>query len=168
MTIEGRIAVCPGTYDPVTYGHLDVIERASRLFDRVVVSVAEGSNKKQPLFTAEERKALLRQSVGHLGNVEVVGFNCLLADHAREMGATAFVKGVRTAADFEYENQMTQFNRRLAEGIDTVLLPASPEWGFLSSSGVREAAAWGAPVDGWVPPHVAEALRDRLGTGRTA
>jgi pantetheine-phosphate adenylyltransferase len=81
---------------------------------------------------------------------------------------TAFVKGVRTAADFEYENQMTQFNRRLAEGIDTVLLPASPEWGFLSSSGVREAAAWGASVDGWVPPHVAEALRDRLGTGRTA
>ena len=87
MTIGRRIAVCPGTYDPVTYGHLDVIERASRLFEHVVVSVAEGSKKKQPLFTAEERKALLRQSVGHLENVEVVGFNCLLADHAREVGA---------------------------------------------------------------------------------
>ena len=168
MSTGGRIAVCPGTYDPVTNGHLDIITRASRLFDGVVVSVAEGSNKKQPLFTAEERKALLRQSVEHLGNVEVVGFTGLLTTHAREVGAVAFVKGVRTAADFDYENQMTQFNRRLAGEIDTVLLPAAPEWGFLSSSGVREAAAWGAAVDDWVPSHVAEALRDRLDSGRTA
>ncbi len=168
MSTRGRIAVCPGTYDPVTYGHLDVIERASRLFARVVVSVGEGSTKKQHLFTAQERKAMLRQSVEQFGNVEVAGFNCLLTTHARQLGATAIVKGVRTAADFDYENQMAQFNRGLAEEIDTVLLPASPEWGFLSSSGVREAAAWGASVDDWVPPHVAEALRDRLGTGRTA
>ena len=168
MSTGGRIAVCPGTYDPVTYGHLDVIERAARLFDRVVVSIAEGSNTKQPMFTAEERKALLRQSVEHLGNVEVVGFNSLVTTHAREVGATVVVKGVRTAADFDYENQMTQFNRGLAGEIDSVLLPASPEWGFLSSSGVREAAAWGASVDHWVPPHVADALRDRLGSGRTA
>ena len=84
MSTGGRIAVCPGTYDPVTYGHLDVIERAARLFDRVVVSIAEGSHTKQPMFTAEERKALLRQSVEHLGNVEVVGFNSLVTTHARE------------------------------------------------------------------------------------
>ncbi|MSO44983.1 MAG: pantetheine-phosphate adenylyltransferase [Thermoleophilia bacterium] len=166
MSATGRIAIYPGTYDPVTYGHLDVVERAARLFDVVVVSIAEGSTTKQPLFTAEERKALVVTSVEHLETVEVRGFNCLVADHAREVGAVAIVKGVRTAADFEYETQMAQFNRRLGNGIETVLLPASPEWAFLSSSGCREAAAWGASVDEWVPPHVAEALRDRI--GRTA
>lgn len=166
MSTQGRTAMCPGTYDPVTYGHLDVVERAARLFDTVVISVAEGSTKKQPLFTAEERKALLRKSVEHLENVEVHGFRRLVTDHAREVGAVAIVKGVRTAADFDYENQMAQFNRHLAHEIETVFLPASPEWAFLSSSGVREAAAWGASVDGWVPPHVADALRDRI--GRTA
>jgi pantetheine-phosphate adenylyltransferase len=151
MSTGGRIALCPGTYDPVTYGHLDIVERASRLFSHVVVCVAEGSTKKHPLFTADER-----------GNVEVTGFHCLVTTHARECGATAIVKGIRTAADFDYESQMAQFNRRLASEVETVFLPASPEWAFLSSSGVREAAAWGADVDGWVPPHVAAALRDRI------
>lgn len=163
MSTEGRIALCPGTYDPVTYGHLDVVERASRLFSRVVVAVAEGSTKKLPLFTADERRNLVRMGVEHLGNVEVTGFNCLVTTHAREVGATAIVKGVRTAADFDYESQMAQFNRRLASEVETVFLPASPEWAFLSSSGVREAAAWGADIDGWVPPHVASALRERIG-----
>jgi len=168
MSTRGRIAMCPGTYDPVTNGHLDIIERAARLFDHVVASVAEGSNTKQPLFTADERRALLHESVRHLDNVEVRGFNCLVTDHAHEIGASAVVKGLRTAADFEYEFQMAHFNRRLANDIDTIYIPASPEWAFLSSSGVREAAAWGAPVDGWVPPNVADALRERIGTGRTA
>ena len=163
MSTGGRIALCPGTYDPVTYGHLDIVERASRLFDAVVVAVAEGSNKKKPLFTADERKTMVRTSVEHLGNVEVTGFNELVTSHARAVGATAILKGVRSAADFDYESQMAQFNHRLAPGIETVLLPASPEWAFLSSSGVREAAAWGADVSGWVPPHVAEALLDRIG-----
>jgi pantetheine-phosphate adenylyltransferase len=166
MSTGGRTALCPGTYDPVTYGHLDIVERASGLFAAVVVAVAEGSNKKQPLFTADERKAMVRTSVEHLGNVEVTGFNELVTSHARAVGATAIVKGIRTAADFDYESQMAQFNNRLAPEIETVFLPASPEWAFLSSSGVREAAAWGADVDGWVPPDVAEALRDRI--GRTA
>ena len=105
----------------------------------------------------------MRSSVEHLGNVEVTGFTGLVATHAHEMGATAIVKGVRSAADFDYESQMAQFNRRISGGIDTVFLPASPEWAFLSSSGVREAAAWGADVSGWVPAHVAAALRDRIG-----
>ncbi len=163
MSTEGRIALCPGTYDPVTFGHLDIVERASRLFPSVVVAVAEGSTKKQPLFTADERKTLLRTSIGHLGNVEVTGFTGLVTAHARDLGATAIVKGVRTAADFDYESQMAQFNRRLADEVETVFLPAAPEWAFLSSSGVREAAAWGADVSGWVPAHVADALRDRIG-----
>lgn len=163
MSTGGRIALCPGTYDPVTYGHLDIIERASRLFDAVVVAVAEGSNKKQPLFTADERKTMVRTSVEHLGNVEVTGFNELVTSHALAVGATAILKGVRSSADFDYESQMAQFNHRLAPEVETVLLPASPEWAFLSSSGVREAAAWGADVSGWVPPHVAEALLDRTG-----
>ncbi|MFM9019013.1 MAG: pantetheine-phosphate adenylyltransferase [Actinomycetota bacterium] len=163
MSTGGRIALCPGTYDPVTYGHLDIIERASRLFDAVVVAVAEGSNKKQPLFTADERKTMVRTSVEHLGNVEVTGFNELVTSHALAVGATAILKGVRSAADFDYESQMAQFNHRLAPEVETVLLPASPEWAFLSSSGVREAAAWGADVSGWVPPHVAKALLDRTG-----
>ncbi len=163
MSTQGRIALCPGTYDPVTFGHLDIVERASRLFSSVVVAVAEGSKKKQPLFTADERITLMRASVEHLGNVQVTGFNGLVTTHAREVGASAIAKGVRSAADFDYESQMAQFNHRLADEVQTVFLPASPEWAFLSSSGVREAAAWGADVSGWVPAHVAQALRDRIG-----
>ncbi len=166
MSTEGRIALCPGTYDPVTFGHLDIVERAARLFATVVVAIADGSNTKQPLFTADERRALVRTSVEHLGNVEVTGFTGLVIGHAREVGATVLVKGVRSATDFDYEAQMSQFNRHLAGDIETIFLPASPEWAFISSSGVREAAAWGADVSGWVPAHVAGALRDRL--GRTA
>ncbi len=158
-----RIAVCPGTYDPVTYGHLDIIERAARMFDRVIVSVVEGSVKKVPLFDAETRKALLRQSVSHLDNVDVQGFNSLVIEHARRMGALAIVKGLRAISDFDYEFQMAQINRHLDRAVDTVYLPASAHWSFLSSSGVREVAAWGGAVDDWVPPHVAEALRERHG-----
>ena len=163
MSTQGRIALCPGTYDPVTFGHLDIVERASRLFSSVVVAVAEGSKKKQPLFTADERITLMRASVEHLGNVQVTGFNGLVTTHAREVGASVIAKGVRSAADFDYESQMAQFNHRLADEVQTVFLPASPEWAFLRSSGVREAAAWGADVSGWVPAHVAQALRDRIG-----
>jgi pantetheine-phosphate adenylyltransferase len=156
-----RVAICPGTYDPVTYGHLDIVERAARLFDRVVVSVVEGSVKKRPLFDAEERQSLIRMSVAHLDNVEVQVFNCLVIEHARRVGALVVVKGLRAISDFDYEFQMAQINRHLDREIDTVYLPASAHWSFLSSSGVREVAAWGGSVDDWVPPHVAAALRDR-------
>jgi pantetheine-phosphate adenylyltransferase len=158
---NGRLALCPGTYDPVTYGHLDVIERCATIFDRVLVGVVRGSRNKQPMFTPEERIDLIRASVGDLANVEVEGFNSLVTDFARSRGATAIVKGLRAISDFDYEFQMSQFNKRLADEIETVYLPASAQYSFLSSSGVREVAAWGGSVDAWVPPHVAEALRQR-------
>jgi pantetheine-phosphate adenylyltransferase len=158
---NGRLALCPGTYDPVTYGHLDVIERCATIFDRVLIGVVRGSRNKQPMFTPEERIDLIRDSVGHLDNVEVEGFNSLVTEFARSRGATAIVKGLRAISDFDYEFQMSQFNKRLADEIETVYLPASAQYSFLSSSGVREVAAWGGSVDAWVPPHVAEALRQR-------
>jgi pantetheine-phosphate adenylyltransferase len=160
--------MCPGTYDPVTYGHIDVIERASRLFDLVVVSVVIGSRKKTPMFSGEERIAFVRESVTHLDNVEVQGFNVLVVEHAREIGACAIVKGLRAISDFDYEFQMAQINRHLASEIDTVYLPASSRFSFLSSSGIREIADWGGAVEDWVPPHVAEALRERAGAAEAA
>jgi pantetheine-phosphate adenylyltransferase len=161
MSPNGRTAVCPGTYDPVTYGHIDIIERAGRLFDLVVVSVTTGSVKKAPLFDAAERIAMVEASVVHLDNVRVEGFNSLVIEHARELGASVMVKGLRAISDFDYEFQMAQLNRHLAAEIETVYLPASPQYSFVSSSGVREVAAWGGSVDDWVPPHVAQALRAR-------
>ena len=167
MSAEGihRIAVCPGTYDPVTFGHIDVIERASRLFDEVVVSVTTGSFKKMPMFDAEERIAFVEASVAHLPNVRVAGFNTLITEHARSLGASVMVKGLRAISDFDYEFQMAQLNRHLAAEIETVYLPASPQYSFVSSSGVREVAAWGGSVDDWVPAFVAEALRARRPRG---
>jgi pantetheine-phosphate adenylyltransferase len=165
--MSARVAVCPGTYDPVTYGHIDIIERAARLFDEVVVSVTTGSVKKRPLFDAEERIALVEASVVHLDNVRVEGFNSLIIEHARDLGASVMVKGLRAISDFDYEFQMAQLNRHLAAEIETVYLPASPQYSFVSSSGVREVAAWGGSVEDWVPPHVAQALRalHRRGAG---
>ncbi len=154
-------AVCPGTYDPITYGHLDIIERAARVFDAVVVSVTGPSVKKVPLFDADERIALCERAVRHLDNVRVASLNSLVTEHARAVGAVVMVKGLRAISDFDYEFQMAQINRHLAAEIETVYIPASPQYSFISSSGVREIAAWGGNVDGWVPPHVAEALRGR-------
>jgi pantetheine-phosphate adenylyltransferase len=162
---EIRVAVCPGTYDPVTFGHIDIIARAAGLFDEVVVSVTTGSFKKAPMFDAEERITFLEASVGHLPNVRVEGFNSLITEHARDIGATVMVKGLRAISDFDYEFQMAQLNRHLAAEIETVYLPASPQFSFVSSSGVREVAAWGGSVDDWVPPMVAEALRSRRPRG---
>lgn len=160
-----RIAVCPGTYDPVTYGHIDIIARAATLFDEVVVAVTTGSVKKQPLFDADQRIEFVRQSVAHIENVRVEGFNSLVIEFAKGVGATAMVKGLRAISDFDYEFQMAQLNRHLAADIETVYLPASPKYSFVSSSGVREVAAWGGSVDDWVPALVAEALRERRPPG---
>lgn len=166
MRVDGyRIAVCPGTYDPVTNGHVDIIERGASLFDELVVSVTTGSLKKRPLFDAEERIAMVEQSVGHLDNVRVEGFDTLIIQHARDLGASVLVKGLRAISDFDYEFQMAQLNRHLAAEIETVYLPASPQYSFISSSGVREVAAWGGAVEDWVPAHVARALRERHGRG---
>ena len=162
MSSNGRrIAVCPGTYDPVTFGHIDIIARAATLFDEVVVAVTTGSVKKQPMFDADERIAFVRSSVAHLENVRVEGFNSLVTEFAQTLGASAMVKGLRAISDFDYEFQMAQLNRHLAADIETVYLPASPKYSFVSSSGVREVAAWGGSVDDWVPALVAEALRAR-------
>ena len=163
MTPDGRIAVCPGSYDPVTNGHLDIIERASTVFERVVVGVVnQPLRKSATLFSAEERKAFLLQATGKLGNVEIEVFDTLLVDFARKRGARALVKGLRAISDFEYEFEMNQLNRKLAPDIESVYLMASPQFSFLSSSGIRELATFGANIQDLVPEGVATALHDRL------
>jgi pantetheine-phosphate adenylyltransferase len=163
---DGRVAVCPGSYDPVTNGHLDIIERASRVFERVIVGVVnEPVRKPKTLFTATEREQFLLQATGKLTNVEVEVFDTLLVDFARRHGATALVKGLRAISDFEYEFEMNQLNRRLAPEIESVYLMASPQYSFLSSSGIKEMATFGASVNDLVPPSVAEALHERLSRG---
>jgi pantetheine-phosphate adenylyltransferase len=162
---NGRIAVCPGSYDPVTNGHLDIIERASHVFDLVIVGVVQQPPRKpETLFTAEERRSFVLQATQKLGNVEVEVFDTLLVDFAQAHGAVALVKGLRAISDYEYEFEMNQLNRTLAPDIESVYLMASPQYSFLSSSGVKELATFGASVDELVPTTVAAALRDRLGS----
>jgi pantetheine-phosphate adenylyltransferase len=160
---RARIAVCPGSYDPVTNGHLDIITRASRVFDRVVVGVVgQGIRKAESLFTPEERKGFLETAVGHLDNVEVEVFTNLLVEFAREREAIAIIKGIRAISDFEYELEMNQLNRKLAPELESVYVFASPDFSFLSSTGVKEMATFGADVSDLVPAPVAEALVERL------
>jgi pantetheine-phosphate adenylyltransferase len=162
---QGRIAVCPGSYDPVTYGHLDILTRTSRVFDRVVVGVVGQSIRKSTtLFTAEERKAFLERALADNGldNVEVQVFTNLLVEFARQCGATAIVKGLRAISDFEYEFEMNQLNRKLAADIESVYIFASAEYSFLSSTGVKEMATFGGDVTDLVPDEVASALVERL------
>jgi pantetheine-phosphate adenylyltransferase len=160
---RGRVAVCPGSYDPVTNGHLDIIERAAKVFDVVVVGVVnQPVRKPRTLFTADERRSFVLQATQKLANVEVEVFDTLLVDFAQEQGAVALVKGLRAISDYEYEFEMNQLNRTLAPDIESVYLMASPQYSFLSSSGVKELATFGAGVDELVPPVVAEALRERL------
>ena len=157
------VAICPGSYDPVTNGHIDIIERAAHVFQKVVVGVVnQPVRKPETLFTAEERKAFLLQATQKLSNVEVEVFDTLLVDFARRHGARALVKGLRAISDFEYEFEMNQLNRHMASDIESVYLMASPEYSFLSSSGVRELATFGANIDGLVPNGVAQALHERL------
>jgi pantetheine-phosphate adenylyltransferase len=160
---NGRVAICPGTYDPVTYGHLDIIARAANVFDRVVVGVVnQPTRKQQTVFSAEERMAFLREAVAAQANVEVEVFSVLLVEFAREHGASVVVKGLRAISDFEYEFEMNQLNRKLAPEIESVYIIASPDYSFLSSTGVKEMATFGADVSDLVPPPVAEALVERL------
>ena len=161
---NGGVAVCPGSYDPITNGHLDIIERASRVFDLLIIGVVnQPIRKQQTLFSAEERLQFVLQATEKLGNVETEVFDTLLVDFARKHGATALVKGLRAISDFEYEFEMNQLNRKLAPDIETVYLMASPQYSFLRSSGVKEIATFGASISDLVPPGVAEALQDRLG-----
>jgi len=154
-------ALCPGSYDPPTNGHVDVIERAARYFDTVVVAVIANPSK-EPLFTLDERKQLLADALAHVDNIEIASFDGLLVDFARERDLSIVVKGLRAISDFEYELQMAQMNSTLAPGMDTLFITAKPSWAFLSSSLVKEVARYGGDVEGLVPPGVAKALADRL------
>jgi pantetheine-phosphate adenylyltransferase len=158
-----RVAICPGSYDPVTNGHLDVIGRAAKVFDKVVVGVVNNPVRKQKtLFTAEERKAFIEEATAQLGNVEVGVMSNLLVEFAREHGATAVIKGLRAISDFEYEFEMNQLNRKLAPEIESMYIFASPNFSFLSSTGVKEIATFGGDIGDLVPPAVAKALAERL------
>ena len=159
-------AICPGSYDPVTYGHVDVISRAAGIFDRVVVGVVGTPHHKQPMFTVEERISFLRDALSHLDNVEVDVFRELVVDFARRWDARAIVKGLRVISDFEWEFQMNQLNRSLAPDIETVYVMASPQVSFVSSSGVKEIAAFGGSVDEFVPERVAQRFKELFPNGR--
>src|SRR5262245_23083924 len=162
MTASAGTAVCPGSYGPVTNGHLDIIGRSARVFGRVVVGIVGNAPRKaEHMFTAEERKAFLVEATADIPNVEVEIFRNLLVEFAREHDATAIVKGLRAISDFEYEFEMNQLNRKLAPEIESMYVIASPDYSFLSSTGVKEMAAFGGDVTDLVPPSVAEALTER-------
>ncbi len=150
-------ALCPGSFDPVTNGHLDIIERTARHFDDVIVAVISNPSKQNSLFTLDERQELLRDVTGHLANVRIDAFEGLLVDYAAAHGANAIVKGLRAVSDFDYELQMAQMNQRLS-GIDTFFISTSPQYSFLSSSLVREVARFGGDVSSMVPKSVGERL----------
>ncbi len=156
----GLTALCPGTFDPVTNGHLDIIGRTSTTFDQVVVAVLENPAK-QPLFAVDERVAMLEEATGHLGNVKVEAFRGLLVAFAQEQGPSVIVKGLRAVSDYEFEIQMAQMNHRLG-GVETLFMPTNPRWSFLSSSLVKEVARFDGDVEGLVPEHVRARLADRL------
>jgi pantetheine-phosphate adenylyltransferase len=163
MAPDNRCAVCPGTFDPVTYGHLDVIARASAMYDTVVVAVVNLPWRKgKTMFTAEERIKFIAHATRGLGNIEVEPFSSLLVDYARERGAMAIVKGLRAISDFEYELEMNQLNRTQAPDVESVYLMASAKYSFLSSSGVKELATFGGDIGELVPDEVAKALQERL------
>ncbi len=155
-------AAYSGTFDPITYGHYDIIERASRMFPKLIVAVGLNPSK-NPRFKLDERVELIRDVVKNLRNVEVTGFSGLVVDFAREHGVTVLVRGVRTVGDVDYEKQMAVMNRDLYPDLDTVMLAPSPQYAHLSSSLVRELAALGAPVEQLVPEAVIPALKARLG-----
>ena len=156
----GLTALCPGTFDPVTNGHLDIIGRASETFETVVVGALENPSK-QPMFSLEERVAMLKEACAGMPNVTVVSFRGLLVDLARSQGDAVIVKGLRAISDYEYEIQMAQMNHRLA-GVETLFMSTSPRWSFLSSSLVKEVARLGGDVSGLVPENVKASLSDRL------
>jgi pantetheine-phosphate adenylyltransferase len=163
MTPDPRIAVCPGSYDPITNGHLDVIARAAAMFDEVVVAIVNHPVRKGgTLFSTEERLSFIDEATAPIGNVRSAAFDVLIVQFAQRAGARAIVKGLRAISDFEYEMEMNQLNRMQAPEIDTLYLMASPQYSFLSSSGVKELATFGGTIDGLVPERVAARLQEEL------
>jgi pantetheine-phosphate adenylyltransferase len=155
-------ALCPGSFDPVTNGHLDIIARTARHFDDVIVAVIRNPQKAQSLFTLEERQEMLKEVTSSFPNVRIGFFTGLRVEYAKEEGANAIVKGLRAVSDFDYELQMAQMNQQLS-GIDTFFISTSPQYSFLSSSLVREVAKFGGDVSSMVPPVVAQRLDERFG-----
>jgi pantetheine-phosphate adenylyltransferase len=156
-----RIAVYPGTFDPVTNGHIDLVERSLRIFDRVIVAVAENP-KKAPLFSSQERVALFKKAVGKHNNIVVEGFDGLLVDYVRKKRAVGIIRGLRAVSDFEYELQMALMNRRLDNTIETVYLMPSEEYSFITSTNVKEAASYGGDVSSLVPGVVVAKLKKKF------
>jgi pantetheine-phosphate adenylyltransferase len=163
MAPDPRIAVCPGSYDPITNGHLDVIARTAQLFDEVVVGVVDHPVRKgKTLFETEERLAFILEATAPLANVRAEAFDVLVVEFARRLGARSIVKGLRAISDFEYEMEMNQLNRREAPDVDTLYLMASPQYSFLSSSGVKELAIFDGSIEDLVPETVARRLKEEL------
>jgi len=163
MTPDNRIAICPGSYDPVTYGHLDVISRAAAMFDKVIVAVVNVPVRKgSTVFSTEERVAFVEAATREIPNVTVEPFSILVVEFAQQRGAKAIVKGLRAISDFEYELEMNQLNRKQAPDIESVYLMASPKYSFIRSSGVKELATFGGNIADMVPDDVAAALKERL------
>ena len=165
---ETRRCVCPGSYDPITMGHVDIIGRASQLFDEVVVAVVNQSTRKSSaIFGIEDRLAFINKATAHFGNVRAEPFDVLIVDFARQVGARTIVKGLRAISDFEYEFEMNQLNRMQTSEVDTLYLMASPQYSFLSSSGVKELATFGGLIDDLVPEGVGDRLKEELQRQRT-
>jgi pantetheine-phosphate adenylyltransferase len=156
-----RIAVYPGTFDPITNGHTDLVARAARVFPKVIVAIAESPHKK-PLFSLDERISLSRKQMAHLPNVEVVGFNSLLAEFVQQIGATIIIRGLRAVSDFEYEFQLASMNRHLAPRVETLFLTPDEEFSFISSSLVKEIARLDGDVSEFVAAEVQQAMRQRF------
>jgi pantetheine-phosphate adenylyltransferase len=160
---DNRIAICPGTFDPITNGHLDIIGRASNMYDSLIVGVVNLPWRKGgTMFSAQERVAFIESATSSMGNVSVQPFSTLLVEFAHRAGAMAIVKGLRAISDFEYELEMNQLNHRQAPDIESVYLMASAKYSFLRSSGVKELATFGGDIDDLVPQEVAKALKERL------
>jgi pantetheine-phosphate adenylyltransferase len=163
MTHRHRVVVVPGSYDPITNGHVYVIARAAALFDEIVVAVVVQAVRKSPaLFPLDERLEFIGEATAHLHNVRAEAFDTLVVEFAHEIGATALVKGLRAISDFEYELEMNQLNRHQAQDVESVYIMASPEYSFVSSSGVKELARFGADISGYVHPHIATRLQEEL------
>ena len=156
-----KIAIYPGSFDPVTYGHLDVIKRASQIFDQVIVAVAKMTTQKKTLFTAEERIAMLQEVTKGLPAIKIENFDGLVVEYARKKGAKVIIRGLRMFSDFEFEFQMALTNRRLAENIETVFLMPSEGYSFLSSTLIKEVAALGGEITTFVPDVVAKRLKEK-------
>ena len=162
-SVPVRRALCPGSFDPVTNGHLDIVGRAAQLYDEVIVAVFVNESKSS-MFTVDERRAMLEEATAQYGNVRIDAFHGLIVDYCREHDVPVIVKGLRAVSDFDYELQMAQMNRGLA-GVDTLFMPTNPEYSFLASSLVKEIAKWGGDVSSLVPSHVLTLLQERTKQG---